>query len=90
MQTIRVEKISPEEARRRGIDRWPIWTCGVSRFDWHYDTTEECYILEGDVVVEAGSQRVEIGPGDFVTFPAGLSCVWDVKAPVRKHYNFPE
>jgi len=86
---IQVEKLSREEARRRGIDRWPIWTSDVSRFDWHYDTTEQCYILEGRVVVETAEGRVEIGPGDFVTFPKGLSCVWDVKEPVRKHYNFP-
>ena len=25
---------------------------------------------------------------DFVTFPKGLSCVWDIKESVRKHYNF--
>ena len=30
----------------------------------------------------------EFGKGDFVTFPKGLSCIWDIKAPVRKHYNF--
>ncbi len=30
----------------------------------------------------------EFGKGDFVTFPKGLSCVWDIKEPVKKHYNF--
>jgi uncharacterized protein len=33
-------------------------------------------------------KTVEFGKGDFVTFPKGLSCVWDIKAPVKKHYNF--
>jgi hypothetical protein len=28
------------------------------------------------------------GKGDFVTFPKGLSCIWDIKEPVKKHYNF--
>ena len=32
--------------------------------------------------------KVQSGKGDFVTFPEGLSCVWDIKEPVRKHYNF--
>lgn len=89
MRTIRIEKLSEEELRRRGVHDWPIWTSGVSRFDWHYDTAEECYILEGHVVVETDQGSVEIGKGDFVTFPQGLSCTWDVKEPVRKHYNFP-
>jgi len=26
--------------------------------------------------------------GDLVTFPAGLSCTWDVKKALRKHYQF--
>ncbi|RPI80017.1 MAG: DUF861 domain-containing protein, partial [Desulfobacteraceae bacterium] len=25
---------------------------------------------------------------DFVTFSQGLSCIWDIKSPVRKHYRF--
>jgi uncharacterized cupin superfamily protein len=33
-------------------------------------------------------KKVEIGKGDFVTFPKGLDCVWDVKEPIRKHYTF--
>jgi len=51
---------------------------------------EECYLLEGKVVVETKDGKVEFGAGDFVTFPAGLSCIWDIKEPVRKHYNFPQ
>jgi hypothetical protein len=43
----------------------------------------------GKVVVETQDDKVEFGAGDFVTFPAGLSCVWDIKEAVRKHYNFP-
>ncbi len=31
---------------------------------------------------------IKIKKGDYVTFPKGLSCVWDVKEPVKKHYNF--
>jgi uncharacterized cupin superfamily protein len=35
-------------------------------------------------------KSVEIKAGDLVTFPKGLSCVWDIKEPIRKHYTFPE
>ena len=51
-------------------------------------STEECYLLEGRVVVETEEGSVEFGQGDFVTFQKGLSCVWDIKEPVKKHFNF--
>jgi uncharacterized cupin superfamily protein len=86
---IQVEKLDRKDLEQRGVTSWPTWEKEVSRFDWHYDSTEECYLLEGEVVVETeDGSRVEFGKGDFVTFPRGLSCVWDVKQPVRKHYNF--
>lgn len=85
---IKIEKLSDEQIEEKGIKSWPIWEKEVSRFDWHYDFTEECYILEGKVVVETAEGNVEFGKGDFVTFPKGLSCVWDIKEAVRKHYNF--
>ena len=50
---------------------------------------EECYLLEGEVVVESkDGKKVNFGKGDFVTFPKGLSCIWDIKKLVSKHYNF--
>jgi hypothetical protein len=85
---IKVEKPTRQYLDERQVALWSIWEKGVSRFDWHYHETEECYLLEGRVVVETEEGRVEFGAGDFVTFPAGLSCVWDIKEPVRKHYNF--
>ena len=85
---IEINKPDENELTNRGVTSWPIWEKEVSRFDWHYDTTEECYLLEGKVVVETDEGQVEFGKGDFVTFPKGLSCVWDVKEPVKKHYNF--
>lgn len=89
MADIKVEKLGKAVIEKRGISKWPIWTKEVSRFDWHYDSVEECLILEGDVTVETkDGQSVRFGKGDFVTFPKGLSCTWDIKAPVRKHYNF--
>ena len=86
---IQVEKPVPSELAARKVDTWPIWEKEVSRFEWHDDAIEECYLLEGEVVVETpDGGQVAFGAGDFVTFPKDLSCVWDVKKPVRKHYRF--
>ena len=84
---IKVEKPTQQFLDDRKVKSWAIWEKEVSRFDWHYDETEECYLLKGKVVVETKDGKVEFGAGDFVTFPAGLSCVWDIKESVRKHYN---
>jgi uncharacterized cupin superfamily protein len=85
---IQIYKPQKEDLERRGVLSWPIWEKEVSRFDWHYDSIEECYLLKGKVVVETeDGEKVEFGKGDFVTFPRGLSCSWDIKEPVRKHYN---
>ena len=72
-----------------GVRTWPVWTCGVSEFPWSYDSRETCYLLEGDVAVTPDSgEPVSFGAGDLVIFPAGLSCRWQVRRPVRKHYSF--
>jgi uncharacterized cupin superfamily protein len=88
MDKITVRKLSQEELKKMGVFSWPVWEKEVSRFDWHYDETEECYLLSGKVTVETAEGSVNFGKGDFVSFPRGLSCVWNIKAPVRKHYNF--
>jgi uncharacterized protein len=86
---IKVKKLSQDELKALGVFAWPIWTKEASRFDWQYDSVEECYILEGEVMVESkDGKKVSFGKGDFVIFPKGLSCSWDIKKPVRKHYNF--
>ncbi len=86
---IKVRKLNQDELNKMNVFSWPVWAKEASRFDWHYDGIEECYLLEGDVVVETKDGKiVKFGKGDFVTFPKGLSCTWDIKKPVRKHYNF--
>ena len=82
----------PSDARlaELGVRSWPIWTKEVSTFPWSYDEPEVCFFLAGDVVVtpDGGGAPVRFGEGDLVTFPVGLACTWDVRAPVRKHYQF--
>ena len=52
MAEIKIEKLSEEDLKKKGIFSWPIWEKEASRFDWHYDQTEMCYILKGKVTVE--------------------------------------
>lgn len=86
---IKVQRLTPVQLKQMGVFAWPIWTKEVSKFDWSYDSIEECYFLEGEVTVRTEDGKVvSFGKGDFVTFPRGLSCTWDIKKPVRKHYNF--
>ncbi len=87
--TVKVEKPSEETLLALGVKGWPTWSKEVSTFPWHYDSQEVAYILEGEVTVTPdGGQPVSFGTGDLVTFPKGLSCVWDVKKALHKHYQF--
>jgi uncharacterized cupin superfamily protein len=86
---ITVQKLSSDELKERDVFSWPIWEKEASKFDWQYHDIEECFFLAGKVTVETkDGKKVSFGKGDFVTFPKGLSCVWNIKEAVRKHYNF--
>ena len=82
-----VESISPDEAHDRGILAWPVSRRGVSRYSWHYDTSELCYLVSGLARIETEDGNVEVEAGDLVTLPAGLDCVWDIREPIAKHYK---
>jgi uncharacterized cupin superfamily protein len=86
---ITVQKLSKDELKERGVFEWPVWEKEASTFDWQYHDIEECFFLSGKVTVKTkDGKSVSFGKGDFVTFPKGLSCTWNIKEPVRKHYNF--
>jgi len=90
MDQVRIERNpSEEKLEDLGVYSWGIWEKEVSKFPWHYDEQETCYLLEGEVVVtpEVGEPST-IRKGDLVTFPKGMSCTWDIRKPVRKHYRF--
>jgi len=84
--TIRVKKPSPAEVQ--AMQSKPVWGCEVSEFDWYYDSEETCLLVEGEVTVTHDGGSVSIGAGDYVVFPQGLACVWNVTKPVKKHYVF--
>jgi uncharacterized cupin superfamily protein len=80
---------SQENLNQLGVYKWAVWQKEVSKFPWTYDSQETCYFLEGDVVVTPdGEQPVKMGKGDLVTFPAGMSCTWEILKDVKKHYSF--
>jgi uncharacterized cupin superfamily protein len=80
---------SAEQLEALGVYSWPIWTKEASIFPWTYDDKETCLFLEGEVIVTPeGGEPVKMGKGDLVTFPGGMSCTWEIKQDVKKHYNF--
>lgn len=88
---IKVET-NPSESKlsQHGVRQWPKWGCPPSKFPWTYSSKETCYLLEGKVKVypDGSNDFVEIGAGDLVEFPKGMSCTWEVSVAVDKHYKF--
>jgi hypothetical protein len=88
MSEIIVEQ-NPEQTRldSLGVSKWQTWKKEVSVFPWTFPEQEIAYILEGECVITPnGGEPVTFGKGDLVTFPAGMSCSWEVKQPLHKHY----
>ncbi len=84
-----VEKPKKEQLENMGVFSWPIWEKEKSTFPWYYDEKETCYFLEGKVrVTPEGQKGIEIKKGDFVTFPKGMKCTWEILSAVKKHYKF--
>ncbi len=95
MAKIRIEQLTDEQKRSLAIPatpkpqgRWSVWECAPSKFDWHYDQLERAYVYEGKVRVKTAEGTVELKAGDFVTFPKGLGCTWEVVEKIRKVYCF--
>ena len=69
------------------FESWPIWECKPSKFNWEYQEEEHCYIITGNVTVLANDNTIHIKSGDYVIFPKGLKCNWEVHQAIKKHYN---
>ena len=85
---MKIKRLSNDELNRLDVFSWPIWSCEVSKFPWKYDQRESCLILEGDIIITTEKQSLHIKENDFVIFPKGLSCHWNVRKSVKKHYIF--
>lgn len=88
MTQIIVEKDPAQERLDTlGVTKWETWEKEVSVFPWTFPEQEMAYILEGEcVITPTDGEPVTFGRGDLVTFPAGLTCSWEVKQPLHKHY----
>jgi uncharacterized cupin superfamily protein len=87
----KIHKEKPDKAKldELRIDGWSPWECEPSQFPWEYDDRETAYVFEGKVTVQTeDGDKVEIEPGDLVTFPKGLKCTWTVHEKIRKVYRF--
>ena len=85
---VKITRLTEDEISQNEIRSWPIWSCGVSEFDWEYGDTEKCYILDGEVEIQSEFETVQFSVGDFVIFPKGLKCKWSVHKYIKKHYTF--
>lgn len=62
-----------------------FFTAEPSKFRWKFDNDEAFVLLEGRIAItlETG-ERVELGPGDAVSFPGGHTGVCEVYEYSRK------
>eukprot|EP01041_Mallomonas_annulata_P013603 gene13603-28891_t len=79
---------SEELIKKTRATTWPTWGCGVSKFPWTYGDSETCLLIKGKVTVTPtdGRAPVTLTAGDMCTFPAGMSCTWDVSEAIMKYY----
>jgi len=85
---IEIDQLEQEELEEMDVFSWPIQKYDEEKFEWYYDKTEHCYIISGEATIVSEFESITVKTGDFVTFPAGLECVWDVESTIRKHYSF--
>ncbi len=85
---IEIEQPEQEELEEAGVFSWPVWEHDEDKIEWYYEKTEHCYIIEGSATVISEFDSITVKPGDYLIFPAGLECVWDILSKIRKHYTF--
>ncbi len=89
MRKIEIES-RPDAARlaRLRVNAWPEWASDSKVMPWKYYEDETSYIVEGRAIVTPeGGDPIEINKGNLVTFPSGMTCVWDVIEPLHKRYR---
>jgi len=56
---------------------------------WTPEQRETVHVVEGSVRIEfADGPDLELGPGDIVSFPAGLAMTWHVSTPFKEVWFF--
>ena len=86
---MKVEVRKPTDDERKEMETCGVWEKEVSEFPWQYDEQETCLLIDGQVeVTSEGGEKVSFGAGDYVVFPKGLKCTWNITKPVKKYYKF--
>jgi len=57
----------PTEVEKQFMHKQPTWSCGVSEFDWYYDSEETCLLIEGDVQCPACVITVNANSDTLIT-----------------------
>lgn len=83
---IEVDRPDNDELKEMGVASWPVWEHDEDKIEMFYDKAEQCYIISGEATIVSEFETLVIKPGDLITFPAGLECVWDIDVTIRKHY----
>jgi uncharacterized cupin superfamily protein len=73
----------PTKKEKQEAESWPIWEKEESTFPWEYDEPETCLILKGNAVVKTPEGSFEFCAGDYVVFPQGLKCTWEIKGKLK-------
>ncbi|CAN8072960.1 unnamed protein product [Agarophyton chilense] len=73
-----------------GCRSWDTWGCEPSTFPWTYSDDEVCLVMNGDftVIPDDGSEKMDVKAGDIAYFPKNMSCTWEVREAVHKHFTF--
>jgi uncharacterized cupin superfamily protein len=86
---MKINVTKPSDQQKTMVKSWPIWQKEVSRFPWEYTESEQCLIVSGKATVTTeNGETVRFAAGDFVEFPLGLKCTWQITEPITKHYHF--
>ena len=79
----------PDQEEIKNTENWSIWEKEISKFDWYYDESETCFILEGEAeVIDKNRNVIKFKKGDMVNFKKGLECTWNILKPMKKRYLF--
>lgn len=85
---IEISRPDIDELNEMDVESWPVWEHEEDKLEWFYDKTERCYIISGEATIVSEFETITVRPGDFIVFPAGLECVWDIDTAIRKYYSF--
>ena len=79
----------PTDEEKSEAETWPTWEKEPSEFPWEYSDKETCLIIEGKATVtpEKGEAKT-FQAGDYVIFPEGMKCTWNIEENITKHYKF--